>query len=1292
MKKKGMSKNFIKSFLTRAVTALLLITLLFPYFSDFCPGSEIQAAGKLRLASAKSIAAANSEKIEALEIQIEAKQAARNSAIRAIAEKQKNMSTFRWSPLLSFSFPTKPNEAEAFEFQYKPVQLQYDIDTLNHKITDEKLKSYEKVSTIYIDIITSTNEIEFLKERIKSLKAAIEKNKARVIEGTATQAQVDQQNDRLEGLENSLASEQTKLQRAKEKLGRELGFDVTSGYTFDNAFISSNMSRDCIDQLKYYAMSSSDSSASNIREENVYEAKQAEELAKLALMTNYNLMKSQYSGNIGMINGYVQQALDGSKINKRAFKKDYDAFLKRIDDPWTGKKRILFFKFPKVWWKGEIDGIRYVEDDPYVLYSATLEYESALKDYNNARTELSNAISDGFDSYIETRKAYLKAEEDLEKLQNQLIYDEALNVLGQLSLEEYEAELTEYENARTALNDALSLYSSTLFEYDRTTCGGASAYFVEESISTQAGVGGTGNIEDDLDSLNVITKKGAIYSIRYIVENEEFMLYIQVPDDFEYNITKFELWSDNRQIGETTPAGEAIRHLTITVQEVDKVAIRLYDGDEFIDECVIDPTVSIGPLNIKEASLPGTEDLSKVIGTYTVEEDTNTDMIKLRFEFDDKAVEKNFAPGKKVAYYNLSAEQNLFLFSNDLVDVGNPFAYMSFIRNDLEKLTLRMFAEDGSYIGGASFDASNKRLIADESVTEADMQEIAAREILKKRKAEEITAEKNRLQDLLNAATDANGQEADSATMTYYKQRIEELDAQLTNVADTITDDEIRKCLTDDAAEIAKMVEQMDREAGTDEAIAAGLNPAEIAARNTILEDAAKDFLKEKKKQEMMDSIDASILEKEKEMASMLIKKNEGKDVTQEDINKLQDEINLLKAKKEKVVVDESSISNEEVQEALLQYGDEIYAAASGQLSDAMLYGSETGQWAISYIEKEGLEVNAENVRSVVEKADLLKDREDLLNRKATLEKEKSEALEKIEALKKALENDSTSKTTDQSLIRQLENLVDAFKAEIRKVDKLLLKYDPFKEVKLKAAREELEALSAKKAADESAKAGLVAVKYQKTAYTASEKSTADAYSDAAVKQTIAAIEQSAKNRKKELEDQIKVLEARANLTPAAKSMLESAITKTQNELTSVEAQIAVWESEIQDLEKKIDQIFMGSLIYGNMLNMYKNSLDSLKAKKVQLNATLDELNKNVDQEAAKVQLEAARAELDTLSDTVTRRKNEVYEARDKARAALAEKENEWDSSDAMRDFYDVNIEAYDERIKELEELIALYY
>ena len=347
----------------RILAAFLSVCMLVPALSVLIPGPKVYAARIMRLSTAKSVAVARSEKIEALEIQIQSKQAAKESAIRAIREKERNMSTFRWSPLLDFSFPTEPDEAEAFEFRYKPTQLQYDIDTLNHKITDQKLKEYQDVCSIYMDIVSSQSEVTFLKQRIRSLETTILKNKARLAEGTVSQDMIDQQQDKLDGLNDKLASEETTLQRAKEKLSDKLGFSVTTGYNFEEAFTSTNIDRDNIEYLQNYAKE---------RDQTVYEAKQAEELARLALMTNFELMRSQYGANIGMISTYVQQALDGSSISKRSFKKDYDDFLKKIDEPWTGKKRILFFSFPKEWWKGDIDGIRYVEDDPYVLYQAAL--------------------------------------------------------------------------------------------------------------------------------------------------------------------------------------------------------------------------------------------------------------------------------------------------------------------------------------------------------------------------------------------------------------------------------------------------------------------------------------------------------------------------------------------------------------------------------------------------------------------------------------------------------------------------------------------------------------------------------------------------------------------------------------------------------------------------------------------------------------------------------------------------------------------------------------------------------
>ena len=182
-----LTKRFIAGFLT-AVLAASSLVLTFPEKASAARRQTI-----LSLATAKTVAICNSEKIEAIEMQIEAKQAARESAIRSLKEKERSMQTFRWSPLLNFKFPTTPNEAEAFEFSYKPTQLQYDIDTLKHKINDLKLQENEKVSGIYIDIITSTAEITFLNQRISNLEKTLLKNKARLALGLATEAQIKMQ-------------------------------------------------------------------------------------------------------------------------------------------------------------------------------------------------------------------------------------------------------------------------------------------------------------------------------------------------------------------------------------------------------------------------------------------------------------------------------------------------------------------------------------------------------------------------------------------------------------------------------------------------------------------------------------------------------------------------------------------------------------------------------------------------------------------------------------------------------------------------------------------------------------------------------------------------------------------------------------------------------------------------------------------------------------------------------------------------------------------------------------------
>ena len=139
----------------------LILLLLLSILGGMVSGMDVQAEGGLLLTldMAKKNGVANSPKLEKLESERNVKEVSLRQAVKSIKVKKKNMSTFRWSPLLSFKFPEKPDLSEAFEFEFKPIQIKAQIDTVNHKMTDQILEVYEAVSNLYVDIVILQDKI-----------------------------------------------------------------------------------------------------------------------------------------------------------------------------------------------------------------------------------------------------------------------------------------------------------------------------------------------------------------------------------------------------------------------------------------------------------------------------------------------------------------------------------------------------------------------------------------------------------------------------------------------------------------------------------------------------------------------------------------------------------------------------------------------------------------------------------------------------------------------------------------------------------------------------------------------------------------------------------------------------------------------------------------------------------------------------------------------------------------------------------------------------------------------------
>lgn len=678
-----MKLQSIPNRICRRLSVLIVCSLLFT--GIFPMHTEAAATDKtLTVSTAKNMALAQSSEYTKQKNKLALAKMQYSQSIKAIKLKEKNQRTFRWSPLLNFKFPEKPNLTDQMEYTYKPLELQSQIDTLNHSITDCVYGIYEKVELCFVEVYVLQERIAFNEERILSYQTSLEKNKARLLSGLATQSDVDAIEKKLENLNSTLLSDKRSFESAKEKLGGMIGIDVSTSYRFQNPFIDAELNRDMEEELIAYTLEHDDA---------YYQTKTATANGLLQLNTNYDLMQQQYgTSNMRIIDSFVAQAKRGEKLDSAAFKMKFEEFLNAVDRPWQGKKRILFIKIPKEWFKGEIDGIRYVEDEPYVLYESALEYQSLYTDEQSQKKELTDSVKTSYDNYVSTRNSSQALEKEVSKKAEELKRAAILNSTGQMTYEEYEQVQAEYEELQMDSLDAKAAYSQVLYSFDRLTCGAVGAYLKGDSIELSAAEGGQSYVVEDEGA-------GVYYFIRSMVENNLFEIGLSVPEDFEISISDFELWVDGVQIGERTKTDKTIRHLALDVKDVNRVFIRLYDGENFIDDCEIDASVYSDKLTIKTYRVETTQDLQ--IGTYTAATNSVTGLweIKIQLQSDQEAVS-----------YNIKTKNGKYLISEKKIPAGETFRYLAAAEGSLDDLIICLYDEQETLVCEAQFNSSNQTI------------------------------------------------------------------------------------------------------------------------------------------------------------------------------------------------------------------------------------------------------------------------------------------------------------------------------------------------------------------------------------------------------------------------------------------------------------------------------------------------------------------------------------------------------------------------------------------------------
>jgi hypothetical protein len=600
-----------------------------------------------------------------------------NEAVEGARAKAKNMSTFRWSPLFKFKFPEKFDLTIDYDLTVKPLTLQIEITTLKHEKADLVYEAKRNVAKLFTKVYIDQETVAFIQGKLAAAEADLRRNEARLILGTAKKADVDRLTKSVEALRASLSLAMRTFETDKKELSDLIGLDVTTGYAFKSPLKTVNITREQLASLLAFTLEN---------DHVYYAARMAEAVTRINLDSYERIFRNHYGGRVNAISAYLNQARNGNDIDTSSFQMAYSAMLSGMDSPWYGRKRILFFSFPREWLKGSVDGTRYVEDEMYALYTAALDYLSARKDKEIAERDLRKQVASSYEALITAKNAADALIASVAQTKKELSRLLELNRRGAADFSEVADKQADYQEMQTEAVEALAAYNELIFDFDRLTCGAVTKLMAGAGLETDAGMSGISRV--DMPT----------YHIYSDVADTVFVFGVRIPDDYEPEIDAFEIWYGDVRIGERTPIEKELRHLTLDYGESNRLTVRLYNGEDYVDECEIDTTVPSDVLKLR-GGVPETPQ-EQVVGTYAIETNRAAGTVTLTLGMN---------AGNEAAFYRISAGGEPLL-SPDLIPMETPFKYLSLLSLDIAEARAELFDGARRPLYTARFDPSSMSL------------------------------------------------------------------------------------------------------------------------------------------------------------------------------------------------------------------------------------------------------------------------------------------------------------------------------------------------------------------------------------------------------------------------------------------------------------------------------------------------------------------------------------------------------------------------------------------------------
>lgn len=663
----------------RLLAVVLVIAIFFTLFPFRENDKTVLAKDKvLTLSQAQNLAVAKSAGYKKVLNKIDLQEIKYAAAVKSIQMKKKNMSTFRWTPLLNFKFPEKATLADEYEWQYKPLQITCVINELKHQLSDEKLASKEKISNLYVEAYVCQTKIEFAENRLAIAEKTLEKNKIRLLTGEANQTDVNKMEQKVDKLKTEISLQKRTFLNKKKKMSKLLGIDITTGYTLNSPYVEASIPREVLQDLVNYTLD---------HDQSYFETKLETKLCLTGLNLTESLMQGQYGSKMNGIKPYIRQARNGEEVDSEAFKRAYRQMLSDVDQPWVGKKKILFVKINKEWFKGAISGSRYVEDDPYQLYEEALEYAESVRNEQDQKEEITASVEDTFEALVTAKNSYDAAKKLSDSLQGDEKKAVEQNKLGDLPYEELTQIQNEYEEQQLATLDLLAEYTKQLYSYDRLTCGGISEYLSGTDFKGTVADGGNSYLAKELEGK-------VYYYIEDKIEDNIFEFGISVPENYSLDITHFELYVNGTKIGEKTEVGQNLRHLALDLDMVETSEVYLYHDNELLAICEFDSSENQNVLKVSGGYVE-TKKEEKVVATYSYTVNETLGMVELGFTKKDT---------ESISFYELLDSNGIVITGENPLEITKKFTHLSILTGNFTELSVRFYDNSQNLLYTGYFD------------------------------------------------------------------------------------------------------------------------------------------------------------------------------------------------------------------------------------------------------------------------------------------------------------------------------------------------------------------------------------------------------------------------------------------------------------------------------------------------------------------------------------------------------------------------------------------------------------